>query len=76
MRIIYNIPDEIKFEYLEELVGETVCLSLKQGSDDKYVEVGCGQLHAISEDTITLWHVGEAREFKLSDFDEVNVFYG
>jgi hypothetical protein len=40
------------------------------------VEVGCGQLHAISEDTITIWHVGEAREFNMFDFDEVNVFYG
>jgi hypothetical protein len=76
MRIIYNIPDEIRYEYLEELLGETLCLSLKKGSGDGCVEVGCGQLHSIQEDTITLWHVGEAREFKLFDFDEVNVFYG
>lgn len=76
MRIIYNIPDDIRFEYLEELIGDTVCLSLTKGSDGQFVEVGCGQMHAVTEDTVTIWHVGEARTYNLFDFDEVNVFYG
>ena len=72
IKVVINVPDDIREEYLEEMTGESVCLSLSEPRR----EIACGELQHVDEFGVVIWHMGEARSYNWNDFDEVATFYG
>lgn len=76
IKLIINIADEFYMEVLEEYLDDSVCLSFSLTDGSAPIEVACGQLQEVTEDGVSIWHLGESRTFSWDSFDEVNVFYG
>lgn len=76
IKLVINIPDELRTEVVEEYLNDSVCLSFSLTDGGAPIEVACGQLQEVTEDGVSIWHLGESRTFDWDSFDEVNVFYG
>jgi hypothetical protein len=55
-------------------IGRDVCLSNKYIIESNLGAHRCGEVIAVDDDGVTLWHIGEATVIQWGDFDTVEVF--
>lgn len=72
--LIKRYGDEEKAELFESLIDTDVCLSNTYIMASPLGAVCCGEVIAVDDDGVTLWHIGEAKVIPWGDFDTVEVF--
>lgn len=55
---------------MKQYIDRDVCLSMNHMDE----HVACGELIAVDNNGVTLWHMGVATVISWDDFDTVNVF--
>lgn len=72
-RVTQLLPEETRREFMVDALNQHVCLSFDNGLGD-LCEVGCGQLHAVANEGVLLWHMGESRLVAWEEFNTVELF--